>query len=270
MQRHPFHLVDYSPWPILVSGSVFLLPLSLLYAMRRGNTNVMIFALAQISLIAGLWWRDVVREATFQGCHTSRVVTGLRMAIILFITREVIFFFRFFWAFFASSLAPGIEIGAQWPPTGIVTVPAIGVPLLNTSVLLLSGVSVTWAHHAAQAGNFMQFNLGLLYTWLLGVYFLILQLGEYNETIFSAADSVYGSVFFLTTGFHGLHVLVGTIFLIVNWARVLAIHFSPTRHEGFVFAAWYWHFVDVVWLFLYLRVYWWGAFTCSLNKARIL
>jgi cytochrome c oxidase subunit 3 len=168
------------------------------------------------------------------------------------------FFLRFFWAFFHRSLAPNIEVGSLWPPFGIKVFNPFQVPLLNTIVLISSGISVTWAHHALIAGNFSQTKQGLIVTVVLGLYFTMLQGLEYYEARFTFADSVYGSTFFIATGFHGLHVIVGTIFLIVTLARHVMYEFRASHHFGFEAAAWYWHFVDVVWLFLYMVIYWWG------------
>ena len=205
------------------------------------------------------------RESTYQGWHNTPVIAGLKTGILLFIVREVIFFFRFFWAFFHSSLSPTGEIGMVWPPVGLNVIDAFSVPLLNTAILLLSGVSVTWAHHSIEARQKNSSMLSLLITCLLGVYFIFLQGIEYHEASFSFADSVYGSTFFIATGFHGVHVIVGTIFLFCILFRLVKNHFRATHHFGFLAAAWYWHFVDVVWLFLFLSIYWWGGFTCSLN-----
>lgn len=211
------------------------------------------------SFISFLWWRDIVRESTYQGFHTSYVVKGLKIGVILFILSEVCFFFAFFWAYFHRRLAPTIEIGSVWPPIGITTLSTFQVPLLNTSVLLLSGVSVTWAHHAIEESKYKSGVIALLITVLLGFYFLFLQFGEYKETSFRIADRIYGSSFFIATGFHGLHVLVGATFLTVCLCRIILYHFNASHHLGFLAAAWYWHFVDVVWLFLYVSIYWWGS-----------
>lgn len=205
------------------------------------------------------WWRDVIREATFQGCHTIQVSKGLRWGIILFILSEVLFFFAFFWAYFHRSLAPRLELGSCWPPSGITPLNPFEVPLLNTGVLLASGVTVTWAHHGLIEGNRREAIQGLFATIALGVYFTFLQAGEYHEASFTIADGAYGSSFFVATGFHGLHVLIGTSFLGVCLGRLVLQHFSTGHHFGFEAAAWYWHFVDVVWLFLYLSIYWWGS-----------
>lgn len=205
------------------------------------------------------WWRDVIREATFQGCHTVQVSKGLRWGIILFILSEVLFFFAFFWAYFHRSLAPRLELGSCWPPSGITPLNPFEVPLLNTGVLLASGVTVTWAHHGLIEGNRREAIQGLFATIALGVYFTFLQAGEYHEASFTIADGAYGSSFFVATGFHGLHVLIGTSFLRVCLGRLVLQHFSTGHHFGFEAAAWYWHFVDVVWLFLYLSIYWWGS-----------
>lgn len=205
------------------------------------------------------WWRDVIREATFQGCHTVQVSKGLRWGIILFILSEVLFFFAFFWAYFHRSLAPRLELGSCWPPSGITPLNPFEVPLLNTGVLLASGVTVTWAHHGLIEGNRREAIQGLFATIALGVYFTFLQAGEYHEASFTIADGAYGSSFFVATGFHGLHVLIGTSFLGVCLGRLVLQHFSTGHHFGFEAAAWYWHFVDVVWLFLYLSIYWWGS-----------
>nr|NP_007338.1 cytochrome c oxidase subunit III [Albinaria caerulea]P48891.1 RecName: Full=Cytochrome c oxidase subunit 3; AltName: Full=Cytochrome c oxidase polypeptide III [Albinaria caerulea]CAA58305.1 COIII [Albinaria caerulea] len=259
MQKTPFHLVEYSPWPLLVSLSLTSMPLGLIYYIRFGSIYLLLYGMLLTSIIAYMWWRDIVREATYQGHHTTYVVKGLKLGMALFILSEVCFFFAFFWAYFHSSLAPSIEIGSVWPPIGITVLNVFQVPLLNTSVLLLSGVSITWAHHALTEGKYYSTLSGLFFTVLLGVYFLMLQYGEYNETSFSIADGVYGSTFFMATGFHGLHVMVGTLFLFVNLVRTYYYHFSTTHHVGFLAAAWYWHFVDVVWLFLYISIYWWGS-----------
>nr|YP_010429319.1 cytochrome c oxidase subunit III [Glossodoris acosti]USQ67498.1 cytochrome c oxidase subunit 3 [Glossodoris acosti] len=257
--KQPFHLVEYSPWPILNSFAVLCMPTGLIYYIRTGEYILLLLGLITTSFISYLWWRDVVRESTFQGHHTSYVISGLKAGFILFIVSEVCFFFSFFWAYFHSSLAPTPELGSVWPPVGITTLSPFQVPLLNTSVLLLSGVSVTWTHHSLEAGNKNSALQGLFLTLSLGFYFLWLQYGEYNETAFSMADSVYGSTFFIATGFHGLHVMVGASFLTVCFLRMLAFHFDNNHHLGFIAAAWYWHFVDVVWLFLYVSIYWWGS-----------
>nr|YP_004934932.1 cytochrome c oxidase subunit III [Pedipes pedipes]AEQ93860.1 cytochrome c oxidase subunit III [Pedipes pedipes] len=259
MPRSPFHLVEYSPWPLLGSLGIMSIPVGLVYYIRTTDLKLLLLGVLTTALVAFVWWRDIVREATFQGHHPSYVVKGLKMGVLLFIVSEVCFFFAFFWAYFHSSLAPCIEIGSQWPPAGISTLPVFGVPLLNTSVLLLSGVSITWCHHSIEEGKLKASLQALFLTLVLGFYFLYLQYGEYCETSFTMADSVYGSTFFIATGFHGLHVLVGATFLSVCFLRLAQQHFSKQHHVGFLAAAWYWHFVDVVWLFLYVSIYWWGS-----------
>lgn len=206
-----------------------------------------------------VWWRDIIREATFQGHHTRTVQLGLRYGMILFIVSEIMFFFAFFWAFFHSSLAPTIEIGAIWPPKGIDVLNPWDIPFLNTVILLTSGASVTWAHHAILAGQRAQAIVSLQVTVLLAMFFTALQVMEYIEAPFTISDGIYGSTFYMATGFHGFHVFVGTVFLTVCLVRVMKNHFTMQHHFGFEAAAWYWHFVDVVWLFLFVAIYWWGG-----------
>ena len=206
-----------------------------------------------------VWWRDITREATFEGWHTNIVQLGMRYGMVLFITSEVMFFFAFFWAFFHSSMAPTVEIGTVWPPKGIEVLSAWEVPLLNTVILLTSGFSCTWAHHAIVVGSRRDAILGLLITLILAVAFTGFQVFEYTSASFGISDGVYGSTFYMATGFHGFHVFIGTCFLLVCFVRLLQHHFTQEHHFGFEAAAWYWHFVDVVWLFLIVMEYWWGG-----------
>ncbi|YP_009725123.1 cytochrome c oxidase subunit III (mitochondrion) [Drosophila subobscura] len=257
--NHPFHLVDYSPWPL--TGAIGAMTTVSGMVKWFHQYDISLFFLGNVITILTVyqWWRDVSREGTYQGLHTYAVTIGLRWGMILFILSEVLFFVSFFWAFFHSSLSPAIEIGASWPPMGIISFNPFQIPLLNTAILLASGITVTWAHHSLMESNHSQTTQGLFFTVLLGVYFTILQAYEYIEAPFTIADSVYGSTFYMATGFHGVHVLIGTTFLLVCLLRHLNNHFSKNHHFGFEAAAWYWHFVDVVWLFLYITIYWWGG-----------
>jgi len=256
--NHIFHIVDISPWPIVVATALLSIILGMVQWFHTHTIDLLTVALASVILLTYQWWRDVSREASLQGLHTSTVVEGLRMGIILFIVSEVIFFFSFFWAFFHRSLAPIAELGLTWPPAGILVFNPVQVPLLNTIILLSSGVTVTWAHHSLLAKNLSKTTQALSSTIVLGIYFTALQALEYWEASFSISDSVYGTTFFVATGFHGLHVVIGTTFLAVCLIRHVKTHFSPNHHFGFEAAAWYWHFVDIVWLFLYISIYWWG------------
>nr|AEP27477.1 cytochrome c oxidase subunit III [Liophloeus tessulatus] len=259
LKNHPFHLVDVSPWPLLASLSTFSILMGLIKWFHLNDPNLMLLGLSTNLLVMIQWWRDVTRESTFQGLHTSKVTLGMRWGMILFITSEIFFFLGFFWAFLHSSLSPNIELGMNWPPKGIKSFNPLEIPLLNTLILLTSGLTVTWAHHSIMENNYYQSLQGLLLTTLLGFYFSLLQMYEYTEAPFSMADSVYGSTFFMTTGLHGLHVIIGSTFLFVCLMRLYFSHFSSIHHFGFEAAAWYWHFVDVVWLFLYILIYWWGG-----------
>nr|QIE12519.1 cytochrome c oxidase subunit III [Lemnia saucia] len=258
-KNHPFHLVDYSPWPILSALSAMSNLIGMIKWFHFYNFNLFLISNTVMILIMYQWWRDITREGTFQGHHTFSVTMGLRWGMILFITSEIFFFISFFWSFYHSSLSPSIELGMIWPPKNIMTFNPSSIPLLNTLILLSSGLSITWSHHSIMENNFNQAFQSLLITIILGVYFTILQSIEYMEAPFSIADSVYGSSFFMATGFHGLHVIIGTTFLMVCLIRLNFNHFSIQHHFGFEAAAWYWHFVDVVWLFLYLSIYWWGS-----------
>lgn len=257
--NHPYHLVDYRPWPLTGALGALITTTGIVKWFHQYDNSLLILGNIITLLTIYQWWRDVTREGTYQGLHTLSVTLGLRWGIILFILSEVFFFIRFFWAFFHSSLAPSIEIGQTWPPVGINPFNPLEIPLLNTVILLSSGVTITWAHHRLISGNYTQTSQGLLFTVILGIYFSILQGFEYIESPFTIADSVYGSTFFIATGFHGLHVLIGTTFLLICLIRHINYHFSVNHHFGFEAAAWYWHFVDVVWLFLYISIYWWGS-----------
>nr|QAT19788.1 cytochrome c oxidase subunit 3 [Curculio sp. SZ-2019] len=258
-QNHPFHLVDQSPWPLLGSLSMFSFMMSLVKLFHLNNNNLLYLSMLTNILIMYQWWRDIVRESTFQGKHTMKVTSGLRLGMMLFITSEVFFFIAFFWAFFHASLSPSIELGMNWPPKGIKTFNPLEIPLLNTLILLSSGLSVTWTHHSMMENNYNQSFKSLSLTIMLGFYFSLLQMYEYKESPFTISDSVYGSTFFMTTGLHGIHVIIGSMFLLVCLIRLYKNHFSMTHHFGFEAAAWYWHFVDVVWLLLYISMYWWGS-----------
>nr|QUB07116.1 cytochrome c oxidase subunit 3 [Donacia flemola] len=258
-KNHPFHLVDYSPWPLFGSLSAMTLMMGLIQWFHLNKSLLLIMGIFITILVMIQWWRDIIRESTFQGLHTMKVTVGLRWGMILFILSEIFFFMSFFWSFFHNSLSPNIEIGMMWPPKSIQTFNPLEIPLLNTLILLTSGLTVTWAHHGLMENNYEQTLQSLFLTIMLGYYFSILQAYEYKEAPFTMADSIYGSSFFMATGFHGLHVLIGTTFLTICLIRHWYNHFSYTHHFGFEAAAWYWHFVDVVWLFLYISIYWWGS-----------
>nr|ARH53979.1 cytochrome c oxidase subunit 3 [Pantoxystus rubricollis] len=258
-KNHPFHMVDYSPWPLLASMSVFSLLMGVIKWFHLNEMNLFLFSSLTQLLIMYQWWRDIVRESTFQGLHTMKVTMGLRWGMILFITSEVFLFIAFFWAFFHASLAPSIELGMNWPPKGIKPFNPLEIPLLNTIILLSSGLSITWSHHSIMENNYTQALQSLMLTVTLGIYFTFLQAYEYMEAPFTISDSVYGSTFYSCTGLHGLHVIIGSTFLLICLIRLYYNHFSSSHHFGFEAAAWYWHFVDVVWLFLYISIYWWGS-----------
>uniref|UniRef100_A0AAN0N828 Cytochrome c oxidase subunit 3 n=1 Tax=Teucriogethes sp. TaxID=3123426 RepID=A0AAN0N828_9CUCU len=258
-KNHPFHLVDYSPWPIMGSFSAMITMIGLIKWFHMFKYDLFILGMISMLMVMYQWWRDIVRESTFQGHHTFNVTMGLRWGMILFIMSEIFFFISFFWSFFHNSLTPTIDIGMNWPPKSIETFNPIEIPLLNTLILLTSGLTVTWAHHSLMENNYKQALQSLILTIILGFYFTILQGYEYIEAPFTISDSVYGSSFFMATGFHGLHVIIGSTFLLVCTIRHYFYHFSAIHHFGFEAAAWYWHFVDVVWLFLYISIYWWGS-----------
>nr|QUB07090.1 cytochrome c oxidase subunit 3 [Chlamisus sp. N29] len=258
-KNHPFHLVDSSPWPILGALGVMTSMVGLIQLFHQWNNTLLFIGLAINMMVVIQWWRDISRESTFQGNHTIKVTVGLRWGMVLFIISEVFFFISFFWSFFHNSLSPSMEIGMIWPPKGINPFNPLEIPLLNTMILISSGITVTWAHHSIMENNYSMSMQGLIMTIMLGIYFTALQGYEYLEASFSIADSVYGSSFFMATGFHGLHVIIGTMFLSTCLLRLYLNHFSSTHHFGFEAAAWYWHFVDIVWLFLYISIYWWGS-----------
>lgn len=260
-QRHPFHLIDPSPWPILGSVSAFTVALGL-------ATNMHNIMYAEYLLLVGVWgvimvmwnwWGDVIKEAVWKGHHTKKVQVGLRMGVALFIVSEAMFFFGFFWAFLAAALEPKIQIGAIWPPVGLTPLYWKTVPLLNTALLLYSALTVTITHYAVSLNYREVAFISLVETLIAAFLFTILQFIEYREAPFSMSDSVYGSTFFLLTGFHGFHVIVGSIFLTVCLWRIYTGTFTPTHHTGLEAAIWYWHFVDGIWIAVFGIVYIWGG-----------
>ena len=260
--KQPYHLVDPSPWPLIGAFGGASTLFGIVMVAHFHNWFFLIAGLAVVLLTMFFWWRDVLRESRTAGVHTPVVRLGLRYGMMFFITSEVMFFVAFFWAFFHYALFPEHVLGIEnptWPPLGTLTFDPFKLPFLNTMILLLSGTTVTWAHHSIIEGKKREAVWGLVLTVLLGLSFTTLQALEYAEAPFKFfGGGVYSSTFFLATGFHGFHVIIGTLFLLVCTLRAGAGQFTPARHFGFEAAAWYWHFVDVVWLFLFICIYWWG------------
>lgn len=255
---HPFHMVSPSPWPMIGAASAFVLALGLLSLMHNHEVWLLVTGVILVLFTMTGWWKRVIHEAVVDAAHTSSVRHGLRIGMGLFILSEVMFFVAFFWAFFHSALQVSPAI-TQWPPPGIKPLNPWSVPFLNTLILLSSGLTVNWAHHAVRINDRRIMAIALSLTVALGLVFLSLQIYEYGHAAFGFKEGIYPSVFYMATGFHGFHVLVGVCFLSVNLGRVLKGQFTPERHVGFEAAAWYWHFVDVVWLFLFVWIYWWGG-----------
>lgn len=263
-QTHPYHLVNPSPWPALAAAALFCLTLGAALFMhgKTGGTAMVIIGFALVLYTMFVWWRDVIHEAVVEKVHSREVARGLRAGMGLFILSEVLFFAAFFWAFFNASTLPKLPLAdvwaiadGIWPPAGIHTFDPWHLPFFNTIILLLSGSTVTWAHYAILQGDRKGTIQALWYTVGLGLLFTACQAYEYSHAAFGFKDGVYATTFFMATGFHGFHVIVGTIFLSVCLGRAYKGHFTPERHLGFEFAAWYWHFVDVVWLFLFTFIY---------------
>jgi cytochrome c oxidase subunit 3 len=260
MQKHPFHLVDPSPWPIFASLSLCGFSIGLVGWFHGFQYANFLATVSLISLIyvSTVWWRDVLRESVYQGHHTKSVQKGIMLGMILFIVSEIMLFFGIFWAFAHSSLSPTIDLAGVWPPRGIEILDPFGIPLLNTLILLTSGASVTWAHYGLLLGDLKQTQRALLLTIGLAGIFTGFQGFEYCTAAFTISDSVYGSCFYLLTGLHGAHVMVGTVFLTVCLSRAEA-QLRPDHHLGFELASIYWHFVDVVWLLVFIVVYYWSS-----------
>ena len=271
--NHDYHLVNPSPWPLVGSIFAFLAAVGLIMAMKGLKLlglklGIYLFGIgfAGILYVMAAWWKDVIHEAE-TGDHTRVVQLSHRYGMILFIASEVMFFVAWFWAFFDASIFSDETIqyartkftGGVWPPHGTEVLDPLNLPLLNTLILLTSGATVTWAHHALLHDDRKGLKTGLALTIVLGAIFTCVQGWEYAHAPFTFSKTIYGATFFMATGFHGFHVLVGTIFLLVCYFRAVAGQFTPQQHLGFEFAAWYWHFVDVVWLFLFSCIYIWGS-----------
>jgi cytochrome c oxidase subunit 3 len=278
-KNHDYHIIDPSPWPFLGSVGAFVLAIGGIAYMRYHSGGELVLFNANLTspwiLLIGVaivlytmygWWSDTIKESK-EGHHTRVVSLHLRYGMIMFIASEVMFFVAWFWAFFDASLFPGeaaqvartAYTGGVWPPKGIEVLDPLHLPLYNTVILLLSGTTVTWAHHALIHNDRKGLITGLTLTVLLGLLFSSVQAYEYIHAPFAFKDSIYGATFFMATGFHGFHVIVGTIFLAVCLLRSLRGDFTPSKHFGFEAAAWYWHFVDVVWLFLFFSIYVWAS-----------
>lgn len=285
-KHHDYHIIDPSPWPFIGSIGAFVMLFGLVGFMRgsAGNQFVVFgldlagpwlffLGLAIVLYVMYAWWSDTIKEGR-EGAHTRVVSLHLRYGMIMFIASEVMFFAAWFWAFFDASLFPGEAVqpmraevlGGQWPPVGIDVLDPLHLPLFNTITLLLSGTTVTWAHHALLHNDRKGLVWGLALTIILGVIFSYVQFYEYAHAPFAFAGSIYGSTFFLATGFHGFHVIIGTIFLTVCLIRAMKGQFTPQKHFGFEAAAWYWHFVDVVWLFLFFCIYIWGSWGATIAE----
>ncbi len=269
-KNHDYHLVDPSPWPFIGSVAAFITAVGAVMWMHGSTSAIMLVGFVLVAYTMFMWWRDVIAEA-HKGDHTPVVALHLRYGMIMFIASEVMFFVAWFWAFFNASLFSGEAIqqaavaatGGVWPPKGIHVFNPWDLPFLNTLILLTSGTTVTWAHHALLNNDRKGLVWGLVLTVVLGLLFTGVQAYEYAHAAFAFSrdngGNIYGSTFFMATGFHGFHVIIGTIFLIVCLLRAIKGHFTPQQHFGFEAAAWYWHFVDVVWLFLFACVYVWGG-----------
>lgn len=273
-KNHDYHIVDPSPWPFVGSVSAFTLAVGAIMTMKgipvaglKLGPYLLAIGLIGVLYTMAAWWADVINEAEHRGNHTRVVQMHHRYGMIMFIASEVMFFVAWFWAFFDSSIYAHETqaflryefTGGHWPPKGIEVFDPWHLPLLNTLILLTSGTTVTWAHHALLHNDRAGLKKGLLLTVILGAVFSIVQVYEYMHASFSFGGHIYGATFFMATGFHGFHVLIGTIFLLVCLLRATKGHFTPKQHLGFEFAAWYWHFVDVVWLFLFVAIYLWGS-----------
>jgi cytochrome c oxidase subunit 3 len=268
-KNHDYHLVNPSPWPVVGAVSAFILAVGAVTWMHGGTWIIMTLGFLMVLYTMFMWWRDVLREA-HGGDHTPVVGLHLRYGMLLFIASEVMFFVAWFWAFFDASLFTGeanlasrvAATGGIWPPQGTIVFDAFHLPLVNTLILLTSGTTVTWAHHALLNDDRKGLINGLILTVLLGLMFTGVQAWEYAHAMFAFSNAnggnIYGSTFFMATGFHGFHVIVGTIFLFICLVRAIKGDFTPKQHFGFEAAAWYWHFVDVVWLFLFAAIYIWG------------
>ena len=265
-KNHDYHIIDPSPWPFIGSVSAFVMAIGAITYMHE-ILPIWLFLVGVAGVLYTMlgWWSDVISES-HQGHHTPVVQLHLRYGMIMFIASEVMFFVAWFWAFFDASLFVGDSqqylraefTGGTWPPTGIEVIDPWHLPLFNTLLLLTSGTTVTWAHHALIENDREGLKWGLILTILLGAIFTSVQIYEYAVAPFAFKESIYGATFFMATGFHGFHVFVGTVFLIVCLIRALKGQFTPQKHFGFEAAAWYWHFVDVVWLFLFASIYLWG------------
>ncbi len=270
---HPFHLVDPSPWPFCTSIGLWYLAFTTVAFFHNFLSSAfnIVFGLIYLGLALAFWWRDVIRESTYEFKHTPYVRRGLLTGMLLFIISEVMFFFGFFWAFFHASLAPSHMIGGVWPPAIIAAISPWQLPLVNSLCLLLSGVTLTIAHRQLTSLPYYNQTVSLqwplvrrLILWLqvtvfLGVFFLSCQGVEYYLSPFTFQDTVFGGTFYILTGLHGFHVLVGTVFLLVCLWRASRLHFTLWKQVGFKSAVWYWHFVDVVWIFLFIVIYIWGG-----------
>ena len=259
MLRHPYHLVDVSPWPILMSLTLLNFAFIIVKWLTHKEVGLEVAVIvAAIILISYQWFRDIVREAQ-GGFHTKRVQKGILISFLIFLSTEIMLFFSFFWAFFHSSLAPNVELGAVWPPYGIDIINPEALPLFGTTLLLSSGFILTWGHHALIKGDKYNALAGISLSFILGLAFAYGQYIEYCNAGFTIADSVYGSVFYMTTGLHFLHVIAGCLFLIFSTIRLWRDNVTSEHHIGLEFAIYYWHLVDVVWLFVYVFYYWWGS-----------
>nr|QXV86734.1 cytochrome c oxidase subunit III [Bisetocreagris titanium] len=255
MNLHSYHLVNLSPWPVMAGFGGLFLTLGFLTMIKIHFYLLFYISVINIIIVSVQWWKNIIIESTFLGCHTMKVTYSMKWGMITFIISEVLLFISFFWAFFYNSFIPMTTIGMKWPPFMIHVFNPLDVPLLNTMILLSSGVAATWSHFLIKSDLKTKANLTLLMAILLGVYFTMLQVWEYYQASFSIYDSIYSSLFFIMTGFHGFHVLVGTLFLIVALNRIIKSEFSNYHHFGLEASLWYWHFVDVVWLFLYFSIY---------------